>query len=141
MGADLVLLGGALKVTQAFAVDLALEGADGTVVDREAVVGDDEALVDFDDTSESAAFRAGTDGGVEGEKRGDGGTEGLSGLGGTEPLGEFGELGAFCIQYVDASFAEVERILGGFDEAGAVARIDFYSVLDDQDGGWEVLRF
>ena len=57
-----MLFGGTLEVAKAFAIDLALEGANGTVVYREAVGWNDKAVVDLNSTPEAFAFGAGTEG-------------------------------------------------------------------------------
>ena len=51
-----MLFGGSLKVAKTFAVYLALEGADGALVDRKAVVGYDQAVVDLNDTPKASTF-------------------------------------------------------------------------------------
>lgn len=67
LGGNFEAFAGADEVVLALAVDLAFEGADCSVVDRLRHVGDGEAVVDFDDASEAAAFGAGSKGGVEGK--------------------------------------------------------------------------
>ena len=62
IGANIMLFGGTLEVAKAFAINLALEGANGTVVYREAVVWNDKAVFDLNDTPEASAFGAGTEG-------------------------------------------------------------------------------
>ena len=80
--------GEAKEVFLRFAVGLALPGLDGAVGDGDGAVGDGEVCIDFYDTSETAAARAGAEGGVEGEERGGGGAEGAAGGGGVEASGE-----------------------------------------------------
>ena len=62
VGANIMLFGGSLEVAKTFAVNLALEGANGALVDRKAVVGYDQAVVDLNDTPKASTFGTGAKG-------------------------------------------------------------------------------
>jgi len=114
-----MLFGGLLEVAKAFAIDLALEGANGAVVYREAVVWNYETVVDLNDTPEASAFRAGPEGRVEREERWDGCAEGLACDWRAKPVGEVCDWLYICIEYLNTTLSEMEGLLRGFDEAGA----------------------
>ena len=114
-----MLLGGSLEVAKTFAVDLALEGTDGALVDRKAVVGYDQAVVDLNDTPKASTFGTGAEGGVEGEERWSGSAEGLACDWRAKPVGEICDRLYICIEYLNTTFAKMEGLLRGFDESGS----------------------
>ena len=129
---------GALKVAQAFAVDLALEGADGSVIDGETVVGYDQTFVDLNDAAEAPAFGAGADGGVEREECRRGGVEALACFGRTEAVDVSANGLELVVEEFDLSLAEVEGRLERFDRAGACLVVqDRDAILDDKEWGVE----
>ena len=101
-----------------------MEGFDGALGDGEGWVGDGFFEVEADDAAEAAAFRAGTERGVEGEEGGGGGAEGEAGVRGwsrwwrTDVKIERWIGG--CQLDGGVAFAEVEGGFEGFEEAGVV---------------------
>ena len=130
---DAAFLAVADKVALALLAAVALEGFDGSLSDGERGVGDGFFEIDADDASEAAAFRAGSDRGIEGEQGGRGGAEGETGfrVGPTcrEGLRDRG----FWIVDRGVAFSEVEGGFEGFEEAGFVGGGNFQAVLDDLD--------
>jgi hypothetical protein len=96
-----------------------LEGTDGALIDREAVVGDDEAVVDLNDTPKASTFGTGAEGGVEGEERWSGSAEGLACDWRAQSVGEICDRLYICIEYLNTTFAKMESLLRGFDESGS----------------------
>ena len=119
VGANLMLFGGSLEVAKTFAVDLALEGADGALVDRKAVVGYDQTVVDLNNTPEASTFGTGAKGGVKGEERWSGRAEALACDWRAEPVSKVCDRLYICIEYLNTTFAKMEGLLRSFDEPGA----------------------
>ncbi len=135
VGADAMAAGGPLEITQALAVDLALKGADGTVVDGAAVVRDDEVVVDLDDPAKAPASRACAERRVEGKAGGGGRAEGLPGRGCGQALAVGGQGGAAQVEELEAALAVGKGLGGGLDKAGALVRAQRDAVLKDVECG------
>ena len=85
---DVPLAAVAEQVLLAFVAAFALEGLDRALADREAGIGDGLVEIEPDDATEATAFRAGTEGVVEGEEGWDRGAEGEAGGGVVPGVGE-----------------------------------------------------
>ena len=114
-----MLFGGSLEVPKPFAVDLALEGADGALVDRKAVVGYDQTVVDLNNTPEASTIGAGAQGGVKGEERWSGRAEALACDWRAEPVSKVCDQIYICIEYLNTTFAKMKGLLRSLDEPGA----------------------
>ena len=141
VGRDLLFLGENVEVFFRFAVDVAFPGLDRSLVDRQRLVGNGEAVVDFDDAAKPSALGAGTEGRIEREESGGGGAESAARFRGVEAAGEvadFGdrisEIGVRGGEEKDLALAEVEGGFDGFEEAGFVGGRDDSAVLDDVEG-------
>jgi len=55
IGAYTMTVRGPLQVAETFAVNLALEGPDRALVDGQAGIGDNEPIINFDDSAKTAA--------------------------------------------------------------------------------------
>ena len=113
--------GEADEVFLGLAVGLALPGFNRAVGDGKGAVGDGEVEIVFDYAAETPAARTGSEGGIEGKKGGRGGAEGAAAGGGMQAAGvmprrrEIGR-GVGGGEKVELALAEVEGLLGGFEE-------------------------
>ena len=144
---DAGLFGEAQEVLLRFAVGLTLKGLHRAVSYRKRAVGDGKVRIDFNDTTETSAARAGAEGGVEGEKRGRGGAKGAAGLRGVEPArvmagGDESGPGGGGSEKVELALAEVQGLLGGLKEADARLGVERDAILRDEKvvGGGERRR-
>jgi hypothetical protein len=96
-----------------------LEGADGTLVDRKAVVGYDEVVVDLNDTPKASTLGTGAEGRVEGEERWNSSAEGLPCDWRAKPVSKICDRLYIRINYMNTTFAKMEGLLRGFDESGS----------------------
>ena len=113
-----------------------MEGFDGPLLEGEGFVGDGFVEIDADDAAEATAFRAGSEGGIEGEEGWGRGAEGETGFRVGPIRGE--RTGVFRERDRGVAFSEEEGGFQGFEEAAVVFRGDFEAVLDDLDRAGEL---